>query len=246
MKEKSRPVYVKAYQPWNMLIPEIISIPLAPVLAALKVHPNLITFLSLLAGLVNGVFFARGQWIWGAVFFEFSFFCDNIDGKVARLREISSEFGGKLDNMADAVRKPSAFLGIAIFFYINSGMLLAILTAVVLVVHVVVHKLYGKAGVLAFDLEFPNFHRKVVRRFIPRSLALYTFDDEQLMEFVIFPLIGGLIGLPEGGVWFFYGMIAGTLLSLGKLCILLNHRRKGRYEQVYQDWPGTKGMLDKA
>lgn len=247
MSDKKRPSYVKAYQSWSTLFfTEIISIPLTPVCGRLKISPNLITFFSLLLGLSTGIFFALGYWITGAVVFELAFFCDNIDGKIARFRGLTSKFGAKLDVFADDVRKPSSLAGIMIFFLLHKQPVFAILIVFVLIAHVAVHKLFVVFKVGEYDLEFPEFHRKIIRRISPKLLCLYTFFDEQFLEFFIFPLIAGIIGLPGGAVWFFYGAISVTFLGLLKLIILINHRNKGRYEQVYQDWTGTKGNLDKV
>lgn len=245
MSDKKKPQYTKAYEPLvNLVFNEPIAIPLTPIMKAMRVHPNIITLLSLLTGLLSGIVFAMGYWIWAALIFHFTCFCDCLDGKVARYCGLTSEFGAKLDGVADSSRKPSSFLGVGIYFFINGQKLFAILTIVVLCVHLVTHKLYGIVGVLEYDLEFPTFHRKVLRRFAPRMLALYTFFEEQFIVFTVFPLIAAAIGLPKGAIWFFYGAVIVTFLSLGKLMILWNYRRKGRYELVHQDWAGTKGKLD--
>ena len=159
---------------------------------------------------------------------------------------MTSEFGAKLDVFADGFKKPSCFLGITIYFLRNDLLLAAILTCLAFAVHVGTHKLYLFFKVTEYDLEFPDFHRNVVRKFIPRSLCLYTFFEEQFFEFMVFPLVAGIIGLPDGAVWFLYGAAFVAILGMTKLAILVNHRRKGHYDQVYQDWAGTGGNLDKA
>ena len=219
-------------------------IPLVPILAALRVSPNLITAGVLLTGLSAGVFFALGYWFCGAFIFLFSHFLDCLDGKVARLRGVTSEFGARLDNFADFLRKPSCFLGITVYFYWNGLVVFALLTVVVFIAHVAVHKSYGFLGVSHCDLEFPDFHRKVVRRFAPRVLALYTYFEEFFFLFVVCPLLASFAGMPEGSVWFLWGGLIITTLTFLKLVILCSHRRKGRYEQIYQDWTGTKGNLE--
>ena len=246
MKHKSRPVYIKAYEPWRtILVTDPVAIPLSRLLATLRANPNVLTIISLISGLATGVLFAFGCWIWAVVFFEFAFLLDCMDGKIARLRQITSEFGANLDVLAERPRKPVAFLGIGIYFYLNDQPLLAVLTGITIVVHYGIHKLYVLLGISQYDLEFPRFHRHFVRRILPRSLNLYTWFEEEFLEFEVFPLIGGLIGLPAGGIWFIYGAAVVTLFGLLKMCISLNHCRKGRYEEVYQDWAGTKGNLDK-
>lgn len=247
MIKKSKRVYIKAFGPWCVVFfTDPFAIPIARILASLRVHPNAITSVSLLAGLATGVFFVFGDWFWGAVVFHFSFLTDCLDGKVARLRQMTSEFGAKLDVWADSTRKPSSFLGIGVYFYIRGQLPFAILTVVALIVHVMMHKLYSVAGVSEYDLEFPKFQRRVVRRMAPRLLALYTFFDEQFIQFVLFPLVAVIIGGREGKAWFLWGSLIITTLTFLKLVILWNHKREGRYEEVYQDWAGTKGNLDKS
>ena len=244
--QDGRPQFVKAYQSWAALITEPLTTRLTPLLASTKIHPNFVTLLSLFTGISAGMLFALQQWMWGAMLFEFSFFFDTLDGKLARMRNMVSELGTRLDAIADGSRKPACFLGISLCFYFQQSPILAILTAVALLVHVGIHKLYGYAAVSEYDLEFPHFHRRFVRRIAPRAIALYTFFDEQSIEFVLFPLIGGLVGMPDGAVWFLYGAATVTALSLAKWGLLINHKRKNRYHLAYQDWAGTGGNLDKA
>lgn len=247
MSKEKRPSYVKAYQAWSTIFfVDTLAVPLIPILVKVRIHPNLITAASFLAGLSAGICFATGNWFWAAVLFLSAHFLDCIDGNVARLRGIASEFGAKLDDWADDTRKPISFLGIGLYFYMNGQILFVVLTIISLIVHVAVHKLYGLIGVGHCDLEFPQFHRTVIRRFAPRVLALYTFFEEFLLLFVLFPLIASFHGMPEGAVWFFWGILTTIVLSFLKLSILYNHKKKGRYQQVYQDWNGTKGNLDKA
>jgi len=246
MSRKNLPAYAKQYEPWSALHVEPLVLFLTPILARWRVHPNVLTLLSLLLGLSSGLLFALGHWIWGAIAFQTTYIPDCLDGKVARLRQITSEFGAKLDNWADYVRKPSCFLGIAVYFYSNDQLFFVVLTALTLFVHVVVHKLYVFLDINHCDLEFPNFHRKIFRRLMPRAVALYTFFEEQNLLFIVSPLVAGFIGLPQGGVWFFWGAAIAIGLCFLKLIIVCNHRRKGRYAEVHQDWAATKGNLNNA
>jgi len=247
MYNKPKRSYIKAYEPWSTIfVTDILAIPLTPLLAALGISPNVITIASLISGVCSGIAFGFGHWFWGALIFEFAFLMDCLDGKVARYRGMTSEFGAKLDVLADYIKKPAGFLGIAIYFFLNNQVVFSILAVAAMVIHVGIHKLYVIAGVSEYDLEFPKFHRKVIRRIVPRLLNLYNFFDEQFIEFGVFPLIGGIIGMPRGGEWFLYGAAFVACLGLLKLVNSLNYRRKGRYDEIYQDWAGTKGNLDKA
>lgn len=247
MQNEFKVRYIKAYEPWRTIfITDPVAIPLARLLAALHANPNVITLISIVLGFVPGILFAYGHWIWAAIIFELAFLLDCIDGKVARLRQMSSEFGARLDSLGELPRKPCTFIGIGAYFYLNSQPLFAALTVAAIILHYGIHKLYVLFGISQYDLEFPQFHRNVVRRIVPRCLNLYNWFDEEFLEFEVFPLIGGLVGLPTGNIWFFYGAGLVMILGLLKMVISINHRRKGRYEQVYQDWAGTKGNLDRA
>lgn len=247
MRRKTLPSYAKAYEPWSTLFTvEPLIMPAVPVLAFLRLNPNLITLASLLFAVLTGIMFSLGHWIWAAVMFQATYITDNLDGKVARLRKMTSEFGAKLDLLVDGLRKPMCFLGLAVYFYSQQKFVLAIIVFVILAVHIIIHKLYAFLDINHCDLEFPEFHRKIIRKIFPRVVALYTFFDEQFFMFIIFPLIAGIIGLPKGEIWFFWGAMIANGLCLLKLLMILNHKRKNRYDEVHQDWFATKGNLDKA
>lgn len=238
--------YIKAYDPWSAVIfIDPVAIHLVRLLAVMRIHPNIITLLSFVSGILSGLSFAMGRWHWGSGLFLATFFFDAIDGKLARFCNLTSDFGVKFDVLVDYTRKPLCFLGMIIFFYFQEQLAFSIFTFLLLVIHFIIHKLYILLNINHCDLEFPNFHRKTVRKTFPRIVALYTFFDEQFIMFIISPLVAGLIGLPKGEVWFLWGAAVAIGLCFLKLLIVLNHRRKGRYELVHQDWLGTKGNLDK-
>src|SRR3989338_1949827 len=75
-----------------------------PFLARTPFTPNQLTSLSLLLGIVAAYFFSLGSRISlleGAFFLQLSFIADNCDGGVARLKNLSSEFGMWYDFVAD-------------------------------------------------------------------------------------------------------------------------------------------------
>lgn len=77
---------------------------LTPALLHLGATPNAITWCSLLAGLVCGVCFGLGQHTWGVaggLALLLAYVLDNCDGEIARIRNMSSAFGAKLDDVAD-------------------------------------------------------------------------------------------------------------------------------------------------
>jgi phosphatidylglycerophosphate synthase len=247
MTRRPLPSYVKPYDPWcAVFFVDPLVVPMVPLLARWRVSPNTITWLSLLTGLASGLTFALGRWYLAAGLFWLTFLLDATDGKLARYSKVTSEFGAKLDNFADSIRKPSCFLGVGIYFYINGEFLFSLLTAIILVAHVIVHKMYGFIRVFHCDLEFPDFQRKLIRHFAPRIVALYTYFEEQFIMFIVVPLIAAKYPLPKRGLIFVIGAVVAVGLCLLKMLIIYRHRRQGRYPRVFQDWANKKGYLDES
>jgi len=85
---------------------------LTPILLKTSITPNQITTISLLLGLICAACFTRGNWIAGIIgglLLVASYTFDNCDGEIARLKNMSSEFGAKLDDMSDWIVDASFF-----------------------------------------------------------------------------------------------------------------------------------------
>jgi CDP-diacylglycerol--serine O-phosphatidyltransferase len=65
--------------------------------------PNLFTTASLFAGFLGILWAIEGKYPLCAVAILFSFVCDGLDGKVARMTRSDSQFGVQLDSLADLV-----------------------------------------------------------------------------------------------------------------------------------------------
>jgi len=65
------------------------------------VSPNIITFLSLIFGLIGALQYYRERIFLGAVFVFVSYFLDSIDGKIARANNTASERGALFDYFID-------------------------------------------------------------------------------------------------------------------------------------------------
>jgi phosphatidylglycerophosphate synthase len=92
----------------------LISIPIVRLMQKLKlkVHPNVITIITILFGLLAGYFFLMNELVYGAIFFTLNMVSDTIDGKWARLTGKMSKFGKKLDITGDRICKISWYFGI--------------------------------------------------------------------------------------------------------------------------------------
>lgn len=98
--------------------------------------PNLVTFASLLCGLLSIMWAATGLYEQAAVVLLLSFLFDGLDGRLARLTNSQSEIGGQLDSLSDLVAfgaAPALLLyfwkisdlgwigAVAVFFYTACG-----------------------------------------------------------------------------------------------------------------------------
>ncbi|MGH9805556.1 MAG: CDP-alcohol phosphatidyltransferase family protein [Candidatus Acidiferrales bacterium] len=86
--------------------------------------PNFITSLGLLLGLSAGLVFAHGGYWWavaGSLLWFLSAIMDHIDGMVARLKFLESEFGTWFESFVDYAATFSAYVGMTIGLYRESG-----------------------------------------------------------------------------------------------------------------------------
>lgn len=86
--------------------------------------PNFITGLGLLLAIGSGAAFAQGSYLWsiaGAVLAYLSAIMDHVDGMVARLKFLESEFGVWLESAADFGSYLCIFTGLALGLYRETG-----------------------------------------------------------------------------------------------------------------------------
>lgn len=93
---------------------DFLSVPLTKKLAVFKfITPNGVTIFALVVSLVAIYFYYLGGWnnlAIGAILFYFANLFDGIDGKLARLIDLKSDFGAKLDRYSDSFRKALALV----------------------------------------------------------------------------------------------------------------------------------------
>lgn len=80
--------------------------PLTRLATRWRVHPNTITWISIIATFAAVPCFALGWWAWGFVLAYVMSVLDSVDGKVARLTFTSSAMGNVLDHGLDIVHPP--------------------------------------------------------------------------------------------------------------------------------------------
>ena len=105
------------HRPWLWINRTLSSKVVTPILIQTSLTPNQITIMSMCSGLLSGIFLSLGTYessLWGVLFFEFAYLLDNSDGEIARLKNMKSEIGAKLDILCDMVTDTAFFIGIFI------------------------------------------------------------------------------------------------------------------------------------
>ena len=109
-KELNSPVLKGQDAPAEVILVDPITLPIAYLLANLKVHPLLITLLAFIFRIGGGILFITNGLAIGAIFSIIGFYLDGIDGKIARIRHLDEELHGTIDFLLDQIA--FAFMGI--------------------------------------------------------------------------------------------------------------------------------------
>ena len=97
---------------------------LTPVLLRWPITPNQISLISLFLGLAGAGLFIFSDWlthIIGALLIVISYILDNCDGEVARIKELSSEFGAHLDDIVDSSVDTAFFVALGYGMRLETG-----------------------------------------------------------------------------------------------------------------------------
>jgi phosphatidylglycerophosphate synthase len=85
-----------------------------------SVTPNMVTIANTIFGLATATMFAvPNYWVrlFAAIFFLISITIDGVDGELARLKMVESDFGGMLDVITDNVVHAAVFVGLLVGCY---------------------------------------------------------------------------------------------------------------------------------
>ncbi len=97
---------------------------LTPILLKQAITPNQVTSISLALGLSCALCFATGLYmpgILGGFLLTLSYTFDNCDGEIARIKNLSSEFGAKFDDMSDWMVDASFFAALGYGTWLIKG-----------------------------------------------------------------------------------------------------------------------------
>lgn len=90
--------------------------PIVRLMAAARIHPNMLTILGLFLNVLTGWLLATGHLLAGGLLVLFSGWFDMLDGALARLTHKTTRFGALLDSAVDRVSEAAVFLGLIIFY----------------------------------------------------------------------------------------------------------------------------------
>lgn len=98
---------------WTVAVIDPIAVRVLPLLLRFRrLTPNVVTALAFVVGVVAVGAFAAGHLVVGAVLYEARFFLDCLDGKIARVKGLSSPKGAMFDRLADTLTVPAAYAAI--------------------------------------------------------------------------------------------------------------------------------------
>lgn len=89
-----------------------------------KITPNIVTIISLFVGIISAIFVYYQHFILAILFLNFSFILDCVDGQLARVKKLESDFGMWLDNISDRIVENSIILSIG-YLYISNKFLIS-------------------------------------------------------------------------------------------------------------------------
>ena len=166
------------------------------------VHPNAITYFSLLVAIVAAYYYATGGWVWGGILGLLAGFLDSLDGAVARKTKRATKWGAYLDAVVDRYVEGIILFGIGLGTLFWPQVYLILLASLMIS--------YAKARA-AMETKVDNINWPDVFERAERMIAVN---------------VGVPITAYIPGALFWYLWILAVLFHLGALQRILRVRRK--------------------
>jgi phosphatidylglycerophosphate synthase len=176
--EKENEHFIKKREEWAVKIGRLFGTPIAKAIANLpiKIHPNVVTLLSIPFAILAAFCFFNNRLIEGAVFFFISYVLDCADGTLARLTCTQSKFGERLDFYADTLNKALMYFGLWYSQYylyeewFFGGCII-----------------FAHYAAMAFGYMFIS--NRTYKTVFPNLSSYYSAADEGILTFFFIPLI---------------------------------------------------------
>lgn len=89
---------------FSVFVQDLFAIPLARLLINMRIKANYVTMVGLISSIASGVLYLTHDYVLGSLLFFIALVLDSTDGRVARGTNTFSDFGAKLDAVADKIR----------------------------------------------------------------------------------------------------------------------------------------------
>lgn len=187
-----------------------VSLRITKFLAQTSITPNQVTFLSFLISAASAVFFAMVHPLYGGLLAQLSSILDGVDGEIARLKFLKSNYGGLFDAVLDRYADFLIVLGMAYAWYSETENSLALLACAA-----------ALTGMPMSMLLKEKFHALTSRPFIPESydgILRYLPANRDGRLFII--MLGGILNLIPATL-----ILLATVTHLQALARLYNARK---------------------
>jgi len=176
-----------------------------------KITPNQITYIGLLLFAIAGYFLYLGTYyylIWAGIIILVATLLDYVDGTLARIKSMSSDFGTWLDHTFGAFSYIFVFFGAAFGIYNRTGNFLALVFAFLSISSVLMRSLIHETYIGLFPFAKDIIEKEKIRKKFLKNFALQTpiaqliivlgaFFNQMYLVLVFFAIYGWIycIGL---------------------------------------------------
>ncbi len=152
--------------------------PLGAALNRIGLMPNSMTLIGLAGNLIGAIFLAQGQMVVGGIIILLMGPVDALDGTMARLRGMSTKFGGFVDSVTDRYSELIIFGGLIYYFTINGETWQVILVYAAAVGSFLVSYIRSRGQSLGWDTKVGVLTR--MERYLvlsPALILVYFFGE---------------------------------------------------------------------
>lgn len=176
--EKENQHFLKKREEWAVKIGRLFGTPIARAIANLpiKIHPNVVTLLSIPFAILAAFSFFNNRLVVGAIFFFISYVLDCADGTLARLTHTQSRFGERLDFYVDTLNKVFMYFGLwySQYYLYDQWFLGGSI-------------IFAHYATMVFGYMFIN--DRTYTTVFPNLSSYYSAADEGILTFFFIPLI---------------------------------------------------------
>lgn len=167
-----------------------------------KIHPNHITYVSLIFGLLACICFILVEYkylLLGALFLQIQCTLDFADGYLARLKNLSSDFGMYLDGIVNKVVEYFSFIAIAYGLFLKTGDSIHLVIGLLVMLGFFMirdvvnlkHGVFRKNGKIGYNRNATTYTRRSVR-IIKSIYAFLEMWDIRVYIICIFAVVNRL------------------------------------------------------